>query len=198
MPSACAHTSYCHILQFCPTRCAPLPPPHLPPLPSPHLQAFIYKYIPIIGPIFGSAFIVGLYLLARLLRGDLTDRLKMMDEGEQKRQRTAKKEARIAFLEEEVPALVAKGATFGEGPANCYLRDMCCLLHCLLCCLLRAACWWDFVLPAFVPCTEAQSQPEAAAPDAMLLHSLRIHRRSSTCPCPPPPRVPPGPLHQDQ
>ncbi len=27
----------------------------------------------------GSAFVLGLYLLARLLRGDLTDRLKMMD-----------------------------------------------------------------------------------------------------------------------
>ena len=73
------------------------------------LQAFIYKYIPIVGPILGSAFVVGLYVTARLLRGDLTDRMKMMDEGAEKRKRTALKEARIAFLEEEVPALVAKG-----------------------------------------------------------------------------------------
>jgi hypothetical protein len=44
-----------------------------------HPQALIYKYVPIIGPIVGSAFVLGLYILARLLRGDLTDRLKMMD-----------------------------------------------------------------------------------------------------------------------
>jgi len=49
------------------------------PNPNPQPQAFIYKYVPIIGPIVGSAFVLGLYLLARLLRGDLTDRLKMMD-----------------------------------------------------------------------------------------------------------------------
>lgn len=72
-------------------------------------QAFIYKYIPIIGPVLGSAFILGLYVTARLLRGDLTDRLKMMDAEEEKRRRTALREARIAFLEEEIPALVAKG-----------------------------------------------------------------------------------------
>jgi hypothetical protein len=71
-------------------------------------QALIYKYVPIIGPILGSAFVVGLYVLARLLRGDLTDRMKMMDEAEEKRRRTALKEARIAFLEEEVPTLVAR------------------------------------------------------------------------------------------
>jgi hypothetical protein len=77
----------------------------------PIAQAFIYKYIPIIGPILGSAFVVGLYVTARLLRGDLTDRMKMMDEGQEKRRRTALKEARIAFLEEEVPALVASGTS---------------------------------------------------------------------------------------
>ena len=77
---------------------------------SQDVQAMIYKYVPIIGPVVGSAFVLGLYLLARLLRGDLTDRLKMMDSEEEKRRRTALREARIAFLEEEVPALVARGA----------------------------------------------------------------------------------------
>jgi hypothetical protein len=71
-------------------------------------QVLIYKWVPIIGPILGSAFVIGLYIAARLLRGDLTDRMKMMDEGEEKRRRTALKEARIAFLEEEIPALVAR------------------------------------------------------------------------------------------
>jgi hypothetical protein len=170
-----------------PTPHPPPPPPH-PPTPHPpchlptHPQAFIYKYVPIIGPIVGSAFVLGLYILARLLRGDLTDRLKMMDsevggpwgwglggrgagvrrgpgravwrveeepaaaeaagglhkawlaprsspptppppikrppphpecQQEEKRRRTALREARIAFLEEEVPALVARGAGMG-------------------------------------------------------------------------------------
>jgi cell division protease FtsH len=74
-------------------------------------QAALAKYVPILGPVVGSAFIVGLYLVARLLRGDLTDRLRMMDAEEEKRRRTALREARIAFLEEELPALVAGGAS---------------------------------------------------------------------------------------
>lgn len=74
----------------------------------PLLQVLIYKWVPIVGPILGSAFVIGLYIAARLLRGDLTDRMKLMDEGEEKRRRTALKEARIAFLEEEIPALVAR------------------------------------------------------------------------------------------
>lgn len=65
-------------------------------------QAMIYKYAPILGPIVGSAFVIGLYLLARLLKGDLTDRMKMMNEAEEKRKKTALKETRIAFLEEQV------------------------------------------------------------------------------------------------
>jgi hypothetical protein len=40
----------------------------------------IIRYVPIVGPIFGSAFIIGLYMLSRLLRGDLTDRMKMMSQ----------------------------------------------------------------------------------------------------------------------
>jgi hypothetical protein len=40
----------------------------------------IYKWVPIIGPVLGSAFVIGLYVAARLLKGDLTDRMKMMDE----------------------------------------------------------------------------------------------------------------------
>lgn len=72
------------------------------------LQVLIYKWVPIVGPVLGSAFVIGLYIAARLLRGDLTDRMKLMDEGEEKRRRTALKEARIAFLEEEIPALVAR------------------------------------------------------------------------------------------
>lgn len=43
-------------------------------------QALIYKYVPIIGPIFGSAFIIGLYMLSRLVKGDLTDRMNMMSQ----------------------------------------------------------------------------------------------------------------------
>eukprot|EP00775_Hariotina_reticulata_P010429 gene10429-10587_t len=78
---------------------------------SQNMQVLIYKWVPIVGPILGSAFVIGLYIAARLLRGDLTDRMKLMDEGEEKRRRTALREARIAFLEEEVPALVARGAT---------------------------------------------------------------------------------------
>jgi hypothetical protein len=40
----------------------------------------IYKWVPIIGPVLGSAFVIGLYVAARLLKGDLTDRMKLMDE----------------------------------------------------------------------------------------------------------------------
>ncbi|PNW83795.1 hypothetical protein CHLRE_04g217800v5 [Chlamydomonas reinhardtii] len=76
-------------------------------------QAMVLKYVPILGPILGSGFIIGLYLLARLVKGDLTDRLKMMDSEADKKKKTALKEARIAFLEEEVPGLVAKGASLG-------------------------------------------------------------------------------------
>ncbi|KAF8073094.1 FTSH5 [Scenedesmus sp. PABB004] len=75
---------------------------------SQDMQVLIYKWVPIVGPVLGSAFVIGLYLAARLLRGDLTDRMALMDEGEEKRRRTALREARIAFLEEEVPALVAR------------------------------------------------------------------------------------------
>lgn len=49
---------------------------HLPP----RTQALIYKYVPIVGPIFGSAFIIGLYMLSRLVKGDLTDRMNMMNQ----------------------------------------------------------------------------------------------------------------------
>ena len=45
-----------------------------------HTQALIYKYVPIIGPIFGSAFIIGMYMLSRLVKGDLTDRMNMMSQ----------------------------------------------------------------------------------------------------------------------
>ena len=38
----------------------------------------------------------------------------MMDQEADKKKRTQLKEARIAFLEEEVPGLVAKGASLGE------------------------------------------------------------------------------------
>lgn len=38
------------------------------------------RYVPIVGPIFGSAFIIGLYMLSRLVKGDLTDRMKMMNQ----------------------------------------------------------------------------------------------------------------------
>lgn len=62
----------------------------------------IYKYAPIVGPIIGSAFVIGLYLAARLLKGDLTDRMAMMNEAEEKRKKTALKETRLAFLEEQV------------------------------------------------------------------------------------------------
>jgi hypothetical protein len=44
------------------------------------LQVLIYKWVPIIGPVLGSAFVIGLYVAARLLKGDLTDRMKLMDE----------------------------------------------------------------------------------------------------------------------
>lgn len=47
----------------------------------------IYKYVPILGPILGSAFIIGLYLASRLLKGDLTDRMKIMNVEEDKRRR---------------------------------------------------------------------------------------------------------------
>jgi len=50
------------------------------------LQVLIYKWVPIVGPILGSAFVIGLYIAARLLRGDLTDRMKLMDEGEEDQQ----------------------------------------------------------------------------------------------------------------
>ncbi|GLC59189.1 hypothetical protein PLESTB_001458600, partial [Pleodorina starrii] len=63
-------------------------------------QAMVLKYVPLLGPILGSGFIIGLYLLARLVKGDLTDRLKMMDLEADKKKKTALKEARIAFLEE--------------------------------------------------------------------------------------------------
>lgn len=43
-------------------------------------QVLIYKWVPIIGPVLGSAFVIGLYVAARLLKGDLTDRMKLMDE----------------------------------------------------------------------------------------------------------------------
>ncbi|KAG2425174.1 hypothetical protein HXX76_013928 [Chlamydomonas incerta] len=77
-------------------------------------QALVLKYVPILGPVLGSGFIIGLYLLARLVKGDLTDRLKMMDSEADKKKKTALKEARIAFLEEEVPGLVAKGASLDD------------------------------------------------------------------------------------
>ncbi len=40
----------------------------------------VVKYVPILGPIVGSAFIIGLYMLSRLIKGDLTDRMKMMNQ----------------------------------------------------------------------------------------------------------------------
>jgi hypothetical protein len=40
-----------------------------------------------VGPILGSAFIIGLYLASRLLQGDLTDRMKIMNVEEDKRKR---------------------------------------------------------------------------------------------------------------
>ena len=49
---------------------SPLPPP----------QAIILRYAPIVGPIIGSAFIIGLYMAARLVRGDLTDRMAMVNQ----------------------------------------------------------------------------------------------------------------------
>lgn len=45
-----------------------------------HLQAIILRYAPIVGPIIGSAFIIGLYMAARLVRGDLTDRMAMVNQ----------------------------------------------------------------------------------------------------------------------
>ncbi|KAG2487345.1 hypothetical protein HYH03_014060 [Edaphochlamys debaryana] len=82
-------------------------------------QAMVLKYVPILGPVLGSAFIIGLYLLARLIKGDLTDRLKMMDSEAEKKKKTALKEARIAFLEEEVPGMVARGATLDDIRKRC-------------------------------------------------------------------------------
>jgi hypothetical protein len=38
------------------------------------------RWVPILGPIVGSAFIIGLYMLSRLVKGDLTDRMKMMNQ----------------------------------------------------------------------------------------------------------------------
>jgi hypothetical protein len=38
------------------------------------------RYVPILGPIVGSAFIIGLYMLSRLVKGDLTDRMNMMNQ----------------------------------------------------------------------------------------------------------------------
>lgn len=55
-------------------------PPCAPLFPPVSLQVLIYKWVPIIGPVLGSAFVIGLYVAARLLKGDLTDRMKMMDE----------------------------------------------------------------------------------------------------------------------
>jgi len=81
---------------------------------SQEMQVLILRYVPIVGPILGSAFIIGLYMASRLVRGDLTDRMKMMSQEDDKKKRTALKEARIAFLEEEVPALVARGASIDD------------------------------------------------------------------------------------
>ncbi|GIL87770.1 hypothetical protein Vretifemale_15817 [Volvox reticuliferus] len=82
-------------------------------------QALVLKYVPLLGPVLGSGFILGLYLLARLVKGDLTDRMKMMDLEAEKKKKMALKEARIAFLEEEVPGMVAKGATIDEIRSRC-------------------------------------------------------------------------------
>ncbi|GFR46161.1 hypothetical protein Agub_g7689 [Astrephomene gubernaculifera] len=82
-------------------------------------QALVLKTVPLLGPVVGSAFIIGLYLLARLVKGDLTDRLKMMDSEAEKKKKLALKEARIAFLEEEVPGLVVKGATLDDIRKRC-------------------------------------------------------------------------------
>jgi hypothetical protein len=58
-----------------------------------------------------------------------------------KKKRTALKEARIAFLEEEVPALVAKGASIGVDRTGCGVLvvseakgDVSTPLHTLSCC----------------------------------------------------------------
>jgi hypothetical protein len=101
-------------IESCPLQPLPVHAPSEPATRALPLQAIILRYAPIVGPIIGSAFIIGLYMAARLVRGDLTDRMKMMNQDEDKKKRTALKEARIAFLEEEVPALVAKGAKLGE------------------------------------------------------------------------------------
>ncbi len=45
-----------------------------------YTQALIIRYVPILGPIVGSAFIIGLYMLSRLVKGDLTDRMNMMNQ----------------------------------------------------------------------------------------------------------------------
>ncbi len=54
---------------------------------------------------------------------------------EEKRKRQQLKEARIAFLEEEVPALVAKGASFGE-----YVCVYVCAWECLSMSVCTCAC----------------------------------------------------------
>ena len=76
--------------------------------PRPCAQALILRLAPILGPLIGSAFIIGLYMAARLVRGDLTDRMKMMNQVGAMRwanwervveQCTALKEASIVFTE---------------------------------------------------------------------------------------------------
>jgi hypothetical protein len=57
--------------------------------------------------------------------------MKMMDEGEEKRRRTALREARLAFLEEEVPALVARGVE--EATIRCVGGGGRPLLLCMVC-----------------------------------------------------------------
>jgi hypothetical protein len=36
---------------------------------APAPQAMIVRYVPILGPVVGSAFIIGLYMLSRLVKG---------------------------------------------------------------------------------------------------------------------------------
>ncbi|KAJ9526816.1 hypothetical protein QJQ45_017440 [Haematococcus lacustris] len=81
---------------------------------SQETQALIIRWVPILGPLLGSAFIIGLYMLSRLVKGDLTDRMNMMNQEDEKRKKSQLKEVRTAFLEEELPALVAKGITLEE------------------------------------------------------------------------------------
>lgn len=75
---------------------------------------WVYTYIPLLGPVIGMSLVVLIYISARLVRGDLTDRMKMLTSGDDKEERRRKRAARTAFLEEEVPALVAKGATLAD------------------------------------------------------------------------------------